>query len=159
MILTLVRDQYLPDCTLGTLEVMGRKFFTIERPWIPDPVGKAGVKYRSCVCEGAYRLTPVVRPSGEKAFSLSNPMLDVYQYPSDVPKGREAFTRTLVLIHAANFVYDVIGCIGPGLERTRTNDGWMVTNSRDAMNQIRTLVASRFDITLTIQKPEAQAAA
>lgn len=155
MLITLTRDQYLADCTLGVLEVAGKRFFTIERPWLPDPVGKAGVKYRSCVCEGAFRLTPFTRPSGEKAFRLSNPTLDVFESPTDVPKGREDSTRTLVLIHAANYVYDVIGCIGPGMSRLKTPQGWMVANSREAMNQIRTLVGMTFDLTLLIKTAEA----
>ena len=155
MLLTLTRDQYLRECTLGVLEVAGKRFFTIERPWIPDPIGKSGVKYKSCVSEGVYRLSPFTRPSGEKAFRLSNPTLDVFESPTDVPKGREESTRTLVLIHAANYVYDVVGCIGPGMSRTKVAQGWMVTNSREAMNQIRTLVGSTYDISLLIKKPEA----
>lgn len=155
MLLTLTRGQYLADCTLGVLEVAGKRFFTIERPWIPDPVCKAGQKYRSCICEGAFRVMPFTRPSGEKAFRLSNPSLDVFEDPHAVPRGREETTRTLVLIHAANYVYDVLGCIGPGLERTKGPKGWMVTNSREAMNQIRTLIGATYDISLLIKRPEA----
>lgn len=155
MMLTLTRDQYLPECTMGVLEVAGKRFFTMERPWIPDPVGKAGVKYRSCICEGTFRVTPFTRPSGEKAFRISNPSLDVYEDPFQVPRGKEDSARTLVLIHAANYVFDVIGCIGPGMERTKTLKGWMVTSSREAMNQIRTLIGATYDISLLIKRPEA----
>jgi hypothetical protein len=153
MMLTLTRDQYLSDCTLGVLEVNGKKFYTIERPWLPDPVGHAGRKYRSCICEGVFMLEPYPRPSGEKAFIVSNPLLDVYRFPADVPRGREENTRTLILIHAANYAWDVIGCIGPGLQRVKTNNGrdWMVTDTREAMNQIRTLLNSTYNLTLTIQ--------
>ena len=154
MLLTLTRDQYLPECTLGVLDVAGKKFFTIERTWLPDPVCKSGRKYESCVSEGTYLLHNFTRPSGEKVFMLSNPQLDVYEFPADVPKGRENSTRTLVLIHAANFVHDVIGCIGPGLSRTKVNGKeWMVTESREAMNQIRTLINSTYNLSLLIQKP------
>lgn len=154
MLLTLTRDQYLAECTLGMLEVAGKKFATIERPWIPDPVGKSGVKYRSCVSEGQYTLHTYLRPSGEKAFMLSNPMLDVFEFPADVPKGREDTTRTLVLIHAANYVHDVVGCIGPGLTRKKiAGNGWMVTSSQEAMNQIRTLVRTTYGLSLLIQGP------
>lgn len=154
MLLTLTRDQYLPECTLGILEVGPKKFFTIERPWIPDPIGKAGKKYVSCIGEGQYTIHPYTRPSGEKAFMISNPMLDVFEFPADVPKGREDTTRTLVLIHAANYVHDVIGCIGPGLDRKKVmGNGWMVADSREAMNQIRTLVGASYNLSLLIQKP------
>lgn len=152
MILVLTRDQYLPDCTLGGLIVADKHFFTIERPWVPDPTCRSGVKYRSCIAEGSYRMTQFTRPSGEKTFRLSNPLLDVYEDVFDVPRGREESTRTLILIHAANFVFDVIGCIGVGLERTKTTRGWMVTNSREAMNQLRTLVAGTYDNVLNITR-------
>lgn len=150
VILTLRRQQYLADCTLGCLDVCGRRFFTIERPWEPHPKGLAGAEFKSCVPEGEYRLMQWTRPSGEKAFSLSNPKLDVYQAPYDIPRERHGVARCLILIHAADYVHDVMGGIGPGLERQRDDHGWVVTSSREAMNQIRTLVAHKFDLTLII---------
>lgn len=152
MILTLHREQYLADCTLGLLEVSGKKFFTIERPWEPHLVGRGGTEHRSCVPEGNYRLIPWTRPSGEKAFALSNPQLDIYQGPFDIPRDRIGIARSLILIHAADYVHDVLGGIGPGLARSREPWGWIVTSSKDAMNQIRTLVAHKFDLTLIIER-------
>lgn len=158
MILTL-RREYLPDCTLGLLEVSGKKFFTLERPWRAHGVGRAGVEHLSCVPEGSYRLVPWTRPSGEKTFALSNPQLDVYQAPFDIPRERHGIARSLILIHAADYVHDVLGGIGPGLGRSRETCGWAVTGSRDAMNQIRTLVAHKFDLTLIIERQSLSAAA
>jgi hypothetical protein len=158
MILTLTRTQYLPDCTLGMLEVAGKKFFTLERPWLPHPVGRAGADYASCIAEGSYRLVPWMRPSGEKTFALSNPQLDVYQAPFDIPREKHGIARALILIHAADYVHDVLGGIGPGLGHKREQGGWMVTSSRDAMNQIRTLVAHKFDLTLIIERHQVAAA-
>lgn len=159
MIITLHREQYLPECTLGLLEVSGKKFFTIERPWEAHAVGRAGADHRSCVPEGTYRLIPWMRPSGEKTFALSNPALDVYQAPFDIPRERHGIARALILIHAADYVHDVLGGIGPGLGRSREQGHWVVTSSRDAMNQIRTLVAHKFDLTLIIQRHQQTAAA
>ena len=159
MILTLTRDQFLTDCTLGLMEVSGKKFFTIERPWEPHPTGRGGVEHRSCVPEGSYRLVPWTRPSGEKTFALSNPQIDVYQTPFDVPREKRGIARSLILIHAADYVHDVLGGIGAGLDRKREGSGWVITSSRDAMNQIRTLVAHKFDLTLIIQRPKQVAAA
>lgn len=158
MILSLTRE-YMQDCTLGLLEVAGRKFFTIERPWEPHAVGRGGVEHRSCVPEGQYRLIPWMRPSGEKTFALSNPQLDVYQGPFDIPRERRGIARALILIHAADYVHDVLGGIGPGLARERDNGSWVVTSSRDAMNQIRTLTAHKFDLTLIIGRQTQTAAA
>lgn len=159
MIIILQRQQYLSDCTLGFLDVAGKRFFTIERPWEPHPEGRAGIEHRSCVPEGSYRLIPYTRPSGEKTFALSNPNLDVYQAPFDIPRERHGVARCLILIHAADYVHDVLGGIGPGLDRTRDRNGWLVTSSRDAMNQIRTLVAHKFDMTLIIERHSQAAAA
>lgn len=159
MLITLHREQYLPDCTLGLLEVSGKKFFTIEKPWRQSEAGRGGVEHYSCVPEGEYRMVPWTRPSGEKTFALSNPQLDVYQRPFDVPRDKRSIARSLILIHAADYVHDVLGGIGPGLGRSRDPDGWVVTSSRDAMNQIRTLVAHKFDLTLIIQRHQQTAAA
>lgn len=159
MVLTLQREQFLADCTLGFLEVAGKRFFTIERPWEAHPQGLAGAEFRSCVAEGSYRLLPFTRPSGEKTFALSNPQLDVYQAPYDIPRDRHGLARCLILIHAADYVHDVLGGIGPGLDVSRDRNGWLVTSSRDAMNQIRTLVAHKFDLTLIISRHSQAAAA
>lgn len=151
MILELTRDLMHSNCTVGRLQVSGKTFFTIERPWIENSCGApCGEKYVSCIGEGEYKLEPWVRPSGEKVFIISNPALGVYRLPRDVPKGHEKATRTLCLIHAANYAHDVNGCIGPGKSTKRDSGEWMVTQSRDAMNEIRTLVGNRLGLTLVI---------
>lgn len=158
MQLYLRRDQFLPDCTLGLLEVCGKTFFTMERPWRSTEGGKAGEEYVSCVPEGSYRLLPHMRPSGEKTFALSNPGLGIFQHPWEVPREQRTIARALILIHAADYVHDVLGGIGPGLQRRRDQNGWIVTSSREAMNQIRTLVANKFDLTLIIERHQINAA-
>lgn len=151
MILSLSRDTQTAECTLGILEVAGRKFHTIERPWIPNPDGgKSGKKYESCVAPGVYRLERWNSIKFGQVFILSNPVLDVYMLPSDVPKGREAATRTLVLIHVGNYVHDVIGCVAVGKERVKTAREWMVQRSKEAMNEVRMLVGTRVDLSLVI---------
>lgn len=159
MIWTIHRDQYLPECTLGQIEVAGRKFSTIEPPWTPHPVGRGGVEYRSCVPEGSYRVTPCVRPNGEKTFALSNPELDVYETPFEIPVQRRGIARSLIFLQAADYAHDLHGGIGAGLLRTRGRDAWLLQSSRDAMNQIRTLVSHTFDLALIIRGDHAQTAA
>lgn len=149
----LTRDppQNLP-CTLGVLRVAGHKFQTIERPWIPHPDGGLGGKnFESCVPPGFYRLERWVRPSGEKVLMLRNQELDVYGLPAEIPTARKGKARDLVLMHVANYVHDVVGCIGPGLERVHDGREWMVTRSRDAMIAIRALVGNDTDLKLRIE--------
>lgn len=133
----LVRDHSSDFCTLGILTLPnGVRLYTIERPWIPDPVCKSGRKYESCVSEGTYRLE---RHDSEKfgdVWALVNHDLDVYHYPYDVPPGREWAVRTAILIHAGNWVRDVIGCIAPGTSRVRLKGEWMVQNSRNALRML-----------------------
>jgi hypothetical protein len=151
MMLTLARDTRTTVLTLGVLEAAGRRFHAIERPWIPDPNGgRGGKKYESCVPVGVYRLRTRDTPKYGKHFILSNPLLDVYETPGDVPVGRESSTRTLVLIHVGNYWYDVIGCIAIGKARARDGNGWMVADSRSAMNELRMVTQATLDLQLSI---------
>lgn len=135
------------------MEAAGRRFHTIERPWVADPNGGlGGKKYESCVPPGMYRLRHRDTPKYGKHFILSNPTLDVYELPADVPRGRETSTRTLVLIHVGNYWHDVIGCIAVGKQRTRDGRDWMVTDSRAAMNELRMVTQSVFDLHLDIRE-------
>ena len=147
MNLFLTREQYLADCTLGVLSAGPHKIFTLEPPWLAGP-GRGGVHHYSCVPVGSYRVRPYARPSGEKVWLLSNAALDVFELPAD-GKLRDG-ARSLVMIHAAVYPHDVIDGIGVGTNRMKTSLGWMLENSRDAMNRLRTAVGSTLDLTLVI---------
>lgn len=147
--------EHYPDCTLGVLTVLGfgTRLQTIERPWVPNAHGgKSGAKYESCIAEGTYNVQRHLRPSGERAWALVNHELDVFYLPSEVPRGRERAARTLVLIHAGNYVYDVIGCVAVGMARAKTRDGWMIERSREAMNVLRTMLGETYDVKLRIYR-------
>lgn len=151
MILTLTRDLSTPQLTLGTLIIGGHKLHTIERPWIPNPDGgKSGKRFESCVSVGEYRLEAHHSEKFATAWALVNRELDVYHWPDDVPKGKEARSRVAILIHSGNYVRDVVGCIAPGRARSKLDDGWMVAQSRDAMNIIKTVIGTSLDVRLVI---------
>jgi hypothetical protein len=155
MMLVLRRDMPLGQCTLGVLTVGDRRFQTIERPWVDNTFGgKSGAKFVSCVAPGLYRVERFVRPSGEKAFILSNPELDVYRSDEEVEqcsKGTD-LCRTRVLMHIANYVEDVVGCIGVGEERKYVAYKWMVTKSKQSMALLRSLIGSDLDLKLRIEQ-------
>lgn len=134
MIITLERFAYLADCTRGVLIVGNQSFQTVERPWIKNPAGPGGMPFESCVPDGTYRVRAYTRPSGKKAFILSNPDLGVWEQQED----REATSwgRYLILIHVGNTTADVVGCIAPGL----TGDDRSVANSRAAMLKLHELL-------------------
>jgi len=153
MIITLTRDANQPstDCTLGVMLVNERKFFTMERPWIPEStgVGIAGQPYLSCVSTGTYRLERRETEARGKHWMLYAPTLGVYRYPQDVPAGVHG--RSLILIHAANYAEELHGCIAPGKTRFKSEGRWMVTESRAAMNELRTLLGNQLDLILEIK--------
>lgn len=152
MNLLLIRDIDQPAtyCTLGTLQINGRKFHTIERPWLPNPAGAGGTPQTSCIPIGTYRLEPRETEARGKHWILCNRALGIYAQPQDIPAS-QSWGRSLVLIHAANWAHELLGCIAPGKTRFLENGEWMVKYSRDAMNELRTLLGNQIDLSLTIQ--------
>ena len=153
--LFLTRDLREGQCTLGVWVVGGHKLHTMERAWLPDPDGgRSGRRFESCVSDGTYKLEPHRSEKYPLAWALVNPELDVYHYPADVPPSRRAQARQTILVHPANYWYDLLGCIGPGRSRAKVNGEWMVAASRDAMNILKTVIGATLDVTLTIQWAE-----
>lgn len=147
MILTLRREAYLADGTIGVLEVNGRKFPTLEnRRDVHD-------RHDGCVPAGSYRLLPKCRASGEKAYAVANPMLGVWERPSEVPR-HVTDARSAVFLAAGVTLDDLIGChIAPGKQRVKRAHGWWMDGSREAMNEIRTLVGSTLDLMIVVEEP------
>lgn len=133
MNILLERFAYLDDCTRGVLHVGNQTFQTVERPWVKNPDGKGGLPFESCIPDGVYQLRHYTRPSGKKAFILSNPDNGVFEQESDM---EGATGRYLILIHVGNTVVDVVGCIAPGL--TGSDRG--VGSSRNAMLKLHELL-------------------
>jgi len=104
---------------------------TLERPWIAGLPG--GMPFESCVPDGEYDLIPHERPNGDRVFALRNPDCGVY-YTDQERAGRDG--RYLILIHSANWVEQVVGCIAPGLVRTIAENKRMVRSSRAAMRRL-----------------------
>lgn len=129
MFIDLHRFAYLTDCTRGILQIGTNSFQTIERPWVSFPDAKGGTPFESCIPDGDYRLRTYTRPSGKRAFILSNENYGVFEQEADRPAGHGRF---LILIHPGNTVADVVGCIAPGL----TGYDRSVGSSRKAMAKI-----------------------
>lgn len=127
MILTLARDRNQPVayCTLGMLHVKGHVFHTIE----PG----AG----SCLPVGTYRLEAVDSEARGKHWKIKN--VETLAVPS--------------LLHAANWAHELSRSVAPGKARKMSLGIWSVVESRSAMNEIRTLVGTSYDLQLTIEAP------
>jgi hypothetical protein len=133
MLLTLERHAYLSDRTMGKLYVGDEIFHTLERPWIRSPYHLGGTNFESCVPDGRYILQPFDSEAHPDCWNLYSPNLDVFLEEPNDGAGRWA-----ILIHAGNYVKDVVGCIAPGL----TADEEHVWNSRAAMDRIRSVLGA-----------------
>lgn len=145
MNLTVIRDTFTPNETVGCLQVGQLVFDYIEQPRNHDQPGHSSIPV------GTYQLVPHV--SGhlrEKdgvtplhTWALVNPDLGVFHYDADVPPGYsgEYPARTVCLMHPANLASELHGCGAPGIDRTKVGSGqWMVTDSRVAFEQIRDIL-------------------
>lgn len=126
-----------PTHTEGFLSWPGGVVCTIERPWIPT--GKPGGRpYKSCIPPGVYKLRFHMRSKGSKrvkVVALVNEDLGVFYLEEDmVAAGKGG--RFLILIHIANWVEDVVGCIAPGRWKSNSTKGRMVSSSGAAMKMI-----------------------
>jgi hypothetical protein len=130
--LILERYCYSETETEGRLWLNDDEFvYTLERPWIDGVPG--GMPFESCVPDGEYMLIEHDRPNGDRVFALRNPALSVFYTKQE---RRDNPGRYLILIHSANWVEQVVGCIAPGLVRTIAENKRMVRSSRDAMRKI-----------------------
>jgi hypothetical protein len=134
MHITLIRDLDNGRCTLGVLSVAGVTLQTLERPWVPGaPGGKKGV---SCIPSGLYQLIQHDTEAHPRSFALVNEALSVFHLAC--PPGRQG--RTACLIHVANFVSELRGCIALGMERALNGVDWTLRSSRVAVGQFHARV-------------------
>jgi hypothetical protein len=136
LFMLLTRDYESPTATMGKIEmdVGGLPIQTLERPWVEShPLGSpCGAKGVSRVPAGLYKLVRHHSEAHPNSVALVNPELWVYHFDGDVPPDQRGYARTTVLIHPANWVSELRGCIAPGLAR----DGEMVLSSRAAFNRL-----------------------
>lgn len=105
--------------------------FTLELPW------KDNQRRVSCIPEGEY-----------KAIKHRSPKFGDSVWIQNVPN------RSEILIHPANYVRQLLGCIAVG-DSLRDIDGdglEDVTNSRNTMNKILALLPKSFDVVVKYRK-------
>lgn len=140
--LTLQRDEPTNSTrTTGRLYLPTIVLHTLEHPWRPEAPG--GKPFTSCVPSGRYQLVPHTRANGDKVVALVNHGLGVYYLPTEKPHD---VGRDLILIHKANWLKDIEGCIAPGIGfAPDTVNGYMVTESAEAMKHIMAAFAAGED--------------
>ena len=109
----LIRYGSTPMGTFGTLQLGGRQWFTVERPWAQNKPRE------SCIPAGWYPLRlGTFHTGGYPAYELS-----------DVPG------RSQVKIHKANLASEVEGCIALGKSLGVVKGEWAVLQSADAFDE------------------------
>ena len=125
----LIRERKQPSPgvqTIGRLFMNGKQLcVTLELPW------KNNERRVSCIPTGKYK---VIRRTSKKYGE--------HFYLTNVPG------RTLILIHHANYVSDLLGCIGVGSDfRFINKDAHLdISNSRRTMAMLLTTLPKEFDL-------------
>lgn len=96
----------------------GMQFCSLERPWLDNQ------PMVSCIPAGTYHLVEHDSPRFGRCYAVMG--LGVGLTP-----GKDA--RTFILIHAANIVDELSGCIAVGAFHTVMQGKWAIANSRKAL--------------------------
>lgn len=117
-----------PTGTHGYLSFDGFNCYTVELPWLDNATSI------SCIPEGSYKVTKHESPKHGKCLKIH-----------DVPN------RTHILIHIANYVRQLEGCIGVGLSLSDMDkDGVLdVGSSRMALNEMLRLLPNNSEIEIS----------
>ncbi|MCL1048443.1 DUF5675 family protein [Shewanella abyssi] len=110
----------LKDATGNTIAV------TVECPWLNNQKGK------SCIPEGSYQIQRHQSPSKGVCLAITAPTLGVTLYGTS--------QRSHCLIHVANRVSELQGCIAPGESFGVVAREWGVLQSRNTLEQLLTLI-------------------
>lgn len=138
MNLTLIRDPSDGVHTFGTLSWTDGQIDlqTLERPWIPT-ITPGGHPFTSCVPVGVYALEVHDTITHPHTWCLVNPALGVYHEPGDIPSQGG---RAVCLIHTANVVRDLAGCVAVGLTRSTLKGEPDVASSGEAFRTLKEAV-------------------
>lgn len=98
---------------------------TVELPW------RNNQRKISCIPAGAYDCVPYSSKRYDDVWLLEG-----------VPD------RDDILIHAANSINDLQGCIGPGINFSRWGNMPVVSNSQKAMDMLRKELPERFTLNI-----------
>jgi len=115
----LTRYGYTPTGTFGELEVDGKTWATVERPWADN---KRNI---SCIPVGTYTIKLGTFYRNTPDPSDDYPVYEVIDVPG----------RSLIKIHIANTMWDVKGCIGLGKSFGFVKKSWAVIKSKDAYTE------------------------
>lgn len=142
MHVTILRDPFLPDVTLGRMFIDGMDqqsawLYTLEEPW------KDNQPDISCVLDGTYDCIP---------HGWDN---DPHLHQKQCWELTNVPNRKGILIHSGNTVNDIRGCVLVGTVRDHLNQLPAVLHSKDAMHILRGIIGQNgFKLTINNHKGE-----
>lgn len=113
--ITIRRWGHTPHGTFGTLTFNDFRCFTIERPWVNNEPRV------SCIPDGDYQGKWYDSPRFGRTIALVGETVSLFPSPSH--------RRSAILIHKANTMDELLGCIGLGDSLGVVNGKWAVLNS------------------------------
>lgn len=116
-----IKRTYHPDCTTGFITYGDFRAMTLE---LPDKNNQQCV---SCIPFGRYECKKHVSPSHGDCISIKN-----------------VVGRTHVLIHAANWTDQLLGCVAVGETLKPSDRGIMVTSSRKTLKKLMAILPDKF---------------
>lgn len=133
-IITINRDSSTDKGTLGTLSIDGVILCqTLERPWVDANGDLISDKMVSCINSGIYK----ARVRESKKFGT---VIEILNVPN----------RTAILIHPANRVQELQGCVAVGMIRGDENGEPCVYKSKVAMARLIEIVKGEKDLEIRI---------
>lgn len=131
---------YTPKGTFGRLYDGHNKFlcYTLERNWDNNK------PFTSCVPVGEYNLSPYTSSKYGDTVALVQPSLNVKAYKDDNDNSRYA-----ILIHSANYMEQLQGCIALGMDLGVVDGHWAITSSRTALKKFLPLIKNSGRIVIT----------
>lgn len=135
--ITLERFGYTPYGTFGRLVYNDFRAFTVERPWQNN---EAQV---SCIPEGTYTLQWYNSPKFKKTLAVVGNTVSLFPTPG--------IARSAILIHPANTMDELQGCIALGSTLGWVNNKWAVLNSKTTVEKFLSLIPDH-DMSLEIKQ-------
>ena len=120
--------------TYGRIIAGDISLHSMERPWIPSSEWPSGKPMESCFPVGTYDLVKEYSPKyGKSMYYVVNPDHGVYLRKEDRFHDWE---RWGCMIHPANWVHQINGCVAPGMSRGVIGDSYGVGSSRSAVEKL-----------------------
>lgn len=131
----LERFAYTPFGAFGRFIYGDFRAFTVERPWLNNRARE------SCIPEGKYTLQRYNSPKFGDTFAVVGGTVSLF------PELHS--TRSAILIHPANTMDDLLGCIALGSTLGYVKGKWAVLNSTITVKEFLSL-APRHNLSLEI---------